>query len=403
MSDIKNAAGPSTLGFLYQVQYALYALMKEDREEAKLVIEGLDDIVIEGAGYVGLHQLKHHVAKQATLTAASPELWKTLGIWSTQLKAAKWKPDETKLALITTAKLSPDSLPTLLVDGPTRDTVEAHRLLLETAAKSKSESLQLAFDAFKALSKMQQMELLDAVYIYDQSPRIDNIPELIKKKELRWVSPTSQLDQIYDRLQSWWFEQAVSQLLGKSTRKIARLDVKRKLDSIVSEYQRDSLPLEYRTAQVDAEYVARQQDKMFVRQLKDINVNAWRIRNAVRDYFRAFEQRTKWVKDELLIDEDLHQYQTILEDAWNDYVAQLIDDLEVGELHELDEETCVQFGRRVLSWMEGTRIPIRESMPIGDEYVMRGSYHIMADAELPPIYWHPQFLAKLEQALASKS
>lgn len=80
-----HSAGPQAIGYLYQVRYALLALLKDDREEAAVVIEGLDDIAVEGNGAIDLGQLKHHIRRTATLNSQSPDLWKTIRAWSSGL------------------------------------------------------------------------------------------------------------------------------------------------------------------------------------------------------------------------------------------------------------------------------------------------------------------------------
>ena len=44
-----TAAGPQALGYLYQSQYALHALLTADGEESALILEGLDDVELQGA------------------------------------------------------------------------------------------------------------------------------------------------------------------------------------------------------------------------------------------------------------------------------------------------------------------------------------------------------------------
>jgi hypothetical protein len=53
----------------------------------------------------------------------------------------------------------------------------------------------------------------------------------------------------------------------------------------------------------------------------------------------------------------------------------------------------------VLSWVETVKMPIRKNMPLGDDYVMRGSYHMLANQDTPPVFWHPRFLEQLQRVL----
>jgi hypothetical protein len=90
------------LGYIYQARYAL-ALLLSGVEEQELLLETLDDIVLEQAGSAReLLQTKHHVNTEARLTDYSPDLWKTLRVWSTILAEGKIQIPPTQLTLVTT-------------------------------------------------------------------------------------------------------------------------------------------------------------------------------------------------------------------------------------------------------------------------------------------------------------
>ena len=392
------SAGAPFLGYLYQAQYALYALLQERRPEAKIAIEGLDDVVIENDDAVTLAQLKHQANKQATMTAASPELWKTINIWGKRLTWGEWKPGDTKLALITTAKVPVGSLPALLCEGEGRNEAEALHLLLETAAKSRSKTLVEEFKTFTSLTPTEQQYLVEAMVVYDNSPPIQDLPALIKQ-ELRYSVVADKMDAFYDRLQGWWLIKVTEHLRAKSQQQISWLDLQLRITDLISRFQSDSLPIDYAQERIDMTYIEAQKDKMFVRQLNCLKVRTERVQLAIEDFYRAFEQRTRWVKDKLLIDEDLGVYEDKLKNEWRLYMAQLKDELD--DESELDDDvTCMRLGKRVLTWVETIKMPIRKNMPLGDDYVMRGSYHMLANQDTPPVYWHPRFLEQLQRVVA---
>lgn len=389
------SAGAPFLGYLYQAQYALYALLRERRPEAKIAIEGLDDVVIENGDMTTLAQLKH---VKANMTAASPELWKTIHIWGKRLTWGEWQPGETKLALITTAKVPAGSLPALLCEGDGRNEAEARRLLLETAATSTNKNLKDEFETFTKLSVAEQEYLLEAMTVYDSSPPIYDLPALIKDELCYSVLP-DKLDAFYERLQGWWFKKVVEHLQTKSHLKISWSDLQLRIADLVSWFQHDSLPIDYAQERISMGYIEAQKDKMFVRQMNCLKVRTERVQLAIEDFYRAFEQRTKWVKDKLLIDEELSLYEDKLHREWRQYVLQLMDELD--DESELEQEVnCIRFGKRVLTWMENIKLPIRKNMPLGDDYVMRGSYHMLANKDEPPVYWHPRFLEQFREVVA---
>jgi hypothetical protein len=273
-------------------------------------------------------------------------------------------------------------------------------MLLNTAAESKSQNkeMQDAFRTFTNLTQAQREYLIEAVVVCSNSPHIKDLPRLIKDELCYSVLPENE-DAFYERLQSWWFDKVVEHLVAKSHQQIAWTDLQMRIADLVSRFQRDSLPLDYLEGKLSQSYFEQQRNKKYVQQLDCLRVSLERIQVAVDDYYRAFEQRTKWVKDKLIIDYDLGVYEEKLKKEWRVCVAQLKDNLDDEDA--LDQEAaCVRFGKQVLTWMENARMPIRKNMPLGDEYVMRGSFHMLADQDTPAVYWHPKFVARLQQAVA---
>jgi len=391
------SAGPAALGYLYQAQHALYSLLKEERAEAKLVIEGLDDVSVEGDEYIDLQQLKHHINREATLTNASSDLWKTIRVWSTSLKQRQWQASDVKLSLITTAQAPEGSVGALLRGDDARDEEEAYRTLLATAETSTSESLKSAFDAFKALTVLERKLLIKAIVIEDRAPQIIDLEPKIKHF-LFWGPPVDKIEQIYAMLMGWWYKKVAAHLVDKSTQPISQIELRLRVEEIVTQFRRDSLTIDFEDAMPADTYFAAQKNKTFYRQLDHIKVGAVRMKYAVLDYYRAFEQRTKWVDDELLFDADLDKYEFRLHEAWERYYAELEEDVQyTGRFSEPD--VCVKFGQEMFKWMSKVQLPIRPALPPGNEYVARGSFHLLADKPQPPIYWHPHFLKELEKAV----
>jgi hypothetical protein len=138
-------------------------------------------------------------------------------------------------------------------------------------------------------------------------------------------------------------------------------------------------------------------------QLREIGVSSSRIRNAILDYYRAFEQRSEWARASLLVSGEIEDYEDRLADEWSRYRDVVFEDLD-----ENSAEDVLQWaGKELYKWadqqsgnIESLRIRARVSEP----YVTRGSFHILADtAPEPRVYWHPRFLERLGKVLeASK-
>ena len=78
---------------------------------------------------------------------------------------------------------------------------------------------------------------------------------------------------------------------------------------------------------------------------------------AIRDYYRAFEQRSRWAREDLLVDGELENYERELVEAWEPRHAALKDEL---------SPTCrpvekVAAGQTLYKWVENdAHFPLKE-------------------------------------------
>jgi hypothetical protein len=115
------------------------------------------------------------------------------------------------------------------------------------------------------------------------------------------------------------------------------------------------------------------------------------IRKAINDYYRAFQQRSKWVREELLLVGELEEYERRLVDEWERLFEVMKEDM--GE--DKDEAAMQREGRALFNTVQKLEMNIR---PRCDEpYVMRGSYHILANQLR--VGWHAEFLNRLSNLL----
>jgi len=385
------SAGPQAAGYLYQFRQALLLLL-QGSEEAELKVEGLDDIDISDATTSSrLHaQVKHHVSRAADLTDASADIWKTIMVWATHLLSGRFPPN-VDLALITTATAPKGSAGAYLREGRERSVDDALGILRGVAATSTNRSLAPAFAAFSALSGSQQRFLLERVKIFDGAANLVDVAEDIRA-EIRYATHPEFIDLVQERLEGWWLGQIARQLLERPDSALPRLEIHLKLASIAEQFHADALPIDFASSIPDAIDAAGDK-RIFVSQLREVTPNKLRIERCIIDYYRAYEQRSRWLREELLLATDLTDYENRLVDEWERYRLALEDE---AAPDESDSAACLVFGRKLLGWMETeAEIPIRERVTEG--YVMRGSFHMLADQARPRIWWHPFFLERLEK------
>lgn len=320
------SASSQALGYLFQARYALYLILT-NKEELELAVESLDDITFfeNENNPTELLQLKHHTTAQASLTDSSSDLWKTIRVWSTQLQENKISLPDTLLTLVTTAEAPANSAAFYLRPVKGRNSKRALKRLFSVAEKSDNKTLTKSFEAFQALNSTQQQQLIDSIQIIDSSPDIIDITPKIKEKLI--AVRREYRDAVYERLEGWWFAKVVKHLRDNSVNLISGFEVRDKICEINDQFKPDVLPIDFLNLEIPEQPEISQDNRHFVAQLKEIAVHNKRIEKAILDYYKAFEQRSRWAREELLFNDEIKQYEKRLVDEWERYVLALQDEM----------------------------------------------------------------------------
>ena len=394
MSDF--SAAESALGYLYQARYALLLLLQAP-EERGVVIETLDDIVLQRAGTAtDLLQMKHHTAPAPNLTDSSTDLWKTVRIWSEHLTNGAIRVPPTSLTLITTATASEGSIAFNLGHGARRNSAAGLERLRQISEESENSNLKQAFRAFTKLSAEQQQQLVDNIFVLDNSPGIMDVEKEIKEI-IRFAVDRKKRDALYERLEGWWFGIVVDQLRSGNPSPVAALEVHGKLRAIAEQFAPESLPIDFTAAAPEA-LSANSDDRMFVKQLRTIDVGRKRIEKAILDFYRAFEQRSRWAREDLLVGDEVEIYEARLIDEWERFADALTELLDSST----PETELKRLGREIFNWAE-QRADFRIRPNVSEPYVMRGSYHHLANQTIPKVWWHPKFVERLKEPATETS
>lgn len=391
------SAADSAVGYLYQVRIALLWALRRLKTDSEFIIslETLDDVAFESTGARAdeLLQTKHHRNRAASLADASVDLWKTLRVWFAGTLDGTI-PAGASLHLLTTATASPGSIAAYLrIDN--RDENAALRLMEATARTSQNETNAAAYAAFLSASETVRRTLLQAVVVIDSAPSAVALSDDFRA-EVFWAADKGNLDAFVERLEGWWLRRCVKQLSSSDSKdRILAAEIEAQMSDLREQFKQDSLPIDddLLNFDLDATTYAAHSEYLFVRQLGIIKAGKVRVAAAVRDYYRAFEQRSRWLRDDLLLIGNLDVYEKRLVEAW-ELVFQAMKD-ELGE--NIVEDEKQRAARAVLKWAEGISISIRPS--VTEPFVTRGSLHMLADKVR--IGWHPDFRDKLAALLSS--
>jgi hypothetical protein len=188
---------------------------------------------------------------------------------------------------------------------------------------------------------------------------------------------------------------------GKRTEAIYGYEVSDKLSAFADEYKSDNLPITFRGKAPAGEIDAENDPRLFVVQLREIGIASNRIRNAILDYYRAFEQRSVWARENLLVSGEMEEYEDRLVDEWGRYKDAVFEDLD----EESAEEVLLEAGKALYKWADlesGNIATLRIRERVTEPYVLRGGFHILANSRpLPRVYWHPRFLNRIGELLGA--
>lgn len=396
MNNRTEARGPAT-GYLYQVSYALLLLLNADAD-ARIFIEKIDDIQLNNNGNaIEALQLKHSIqGPPPNLTDRSVDLWKTLGNWADLSKLGLLGP-QSVLSLVTVARTGANSIPERLKENlHTRDNNAIESDLFGIASHpTPPDTLKSHFTKYCGLSLSDRRNLISRIRVIDQSPHILETPAQIKQK---LQDPSRTVDDVYKYLMGWWADRVRRHLVDQGNG-ISKNELNRVLEDIRGQLRDDTLPLDFADIEPPQEMFDNQAQLRFVQQLTMIEMQQSNIESAIRDYFRAFSEKTKWVDDQHVTLRELDRYERELVDHWYWYCERLKDEI----TDELDlPESKIKFGRKIFyDLMNDGNVPkIRPLVTSG--YIRRGFYQILAhghDSVKPKIWWHPDFIQKLQEVL----
>jgi hypothetical protein len=398
MGDGGHAAGGQALGYFFQCMWALVELGRRavDSPTIELRLESLDDIQFDREGTPSeLLQTKHSVDTPTNLTVYSDQLWRTLNVWMDTWPKLD---GDVILRLATVAKVPEDSpLAALRADSDPRDIGGALAAISEAAAKSTSKKSEKWRAKFLELRPEEKHALISAIQIQDQNPGASDLDEALVSV-FRWAIKRGQEDAFLAQLKGWWAGIAVD-LLADQRSSVSGLTLSSELEDIVDRFHPENLPVHpdiffLKFTESDADVYG---DAVFVQQLMWISMENPRLWKAVRDYHRAFVQRSEWIKSQQISESELRRYAFALFDEWESIFDECCARLKRGA------ESPEELGQEVLSTLSReARARLRPRFDEG--WFLRGTLHTMANGETDcSIGWHPDFVQRVKNLMAGAS
>lgn len=389
----RSAAGQAA-GYHFQIQRALLSLIASD-DGASVAIETLDDLVIErdAAAICDFEQLKHSI-RPGSLTDRSRPLWKALDAWMDIVENGTLS-DVGKLILVATDRAPADSAAARLPADAARDAAQAEQQLLAVAAEDPGSQDTATIRArFRAMTPRTRGVLIAKIEVRDAAAGIGDFRDQLREALGPFALPSAGGDEFLDKLVGWWERRAVDLLLRRRNA-VTREELVEEVVRLRDQYGERTLPAPdpALAAELSEVLIEAYAGAPFVRQLELIAMRDERVQVAVRNYHRAYAQRSRWLERGVLAPQELQEWEGRLFDEWEHAWQRMLDTLP----HRADEPTQADAGKVLYGDLEQSSLsPLRDG---SDRFLHVGTLNGMADTRR--IGWHPDFTARLEQVIGA--
>jgi len=393
-----HAAAGQALGYVHQVQWGLVELIQRGRKSPTtlLRLETLDDIETSGpdAGTLELTQVKHQVRPASDLSENGVDLWRSLNVWMDVL-AGGTIVGAPVLKLVTTASIPANStLNHLRADESVRNISLAVAGLENAAKQGRNATTQPWRQKFLNLGASERSSFVSLITIDDSSPRARDVGETLKEA-LRFATPYGHEDTFIQYLLGWWYKICI-QLLDRTLDAVTAEDLDLTISDLRDQFLPDNLPTapEILVPFTQADSIP-YRDRQFVQQLMWIALDEERLWRAIRDYHRAWTQRSEWLRLNLISEPELDRFAFRLYDEWEYIFHQRVAKMrrEGGPAEDVT-------GQEILELVSAeSRARVRERFD--ESWLKRGTLHALADGwSNRTVGWHPDFATKLAELLA---
>jgi hypothetical protein len=391
---VAYSATDSVLGFLYQFEMALLLLL--DKPNSAVSIEYIDDISFtDNEQTTAVIQVKHHVKSKGNLQDASSDIWKTLNIWIDGMIRNELPEDISRILLTTEKAVRGTAAYYLRYDSNTRNICEALEILSETAKTSRNKENIKIYKKFIKLNKSKQEYLINSIFILDEMPDFESSRNKLIEK-LRINSRPDTIGPFFTRVWETWVNMVTNLLRSDTKHSISYDELLSHIQDIRDQFTQNSLPIDFIEQEPKKAEIFSFNNSIFVKQLELVAATQPIIQLAIIDYWKAYQQRTRWINDELLFDNELIKYEKKLIRAWEKQFAKMQRNLGKSPT----AQNKIDSGWTLYDWADNnTELCIRDRCT--EPYVIQGSFHMLAD-ELR-VGWHLDFCDRLKSLLKTAS
>lgn len=382
---VERTGAPACAGFIWQLRRALLTMLR-DRSLKALGFETIDDICCLSVGgeCTAAIQCKHSL-DEGELLVSSEALWKTIHVWGRLVLNSK--ADSISRFVLACTMNVPDGSPLQkLINPETIDNKAQRQLIAEFSRyqrESTSDSTNSGRTTWKKLSSNQRLSLVRRMSILPSQAALRAISTEIDFEIENMLVRKEHVKSIADSTEGWLIR-TVSERLSKSGCQITRDELLDYMRAHAEIYRgRTPVPRNARTPTktLDEE---RRREPLYLQQLAPLHLQDSLLARAVEDLHRALADRSEWMQDQFVTEDQLKDLDCSLIRHWEELRDQST--LRKSHSEEIERARSVYFDST------GYSVSFAGTMLQG--YVVAGMFHSLAG--IPVVYWHADFSGQIK-------
>lgn len=385
-----HAADGSFLGFLYQIERAIFWL-SITANDGIVGLEVDDDIVVKLNSGLGINtiyeQAKHSKSSKIPYTDKGVDLWKTLSIWVEAVLREDINLDSCYFSLLTNKKLPETRLAKKLSNASlkNRDDIEALCGELKTIASTLKKAQRTFGDIVLSCPDEILMGLIDRIVVMDNGYTHNNNEMKKAIKNNLSISDGVPFDHIYNALFGYVTSTMINAWRQGEKGWLSVNSFNHQYNQLIAEFTKKSfVEKTIDLLPVHPNDIKLNQNKNYVEQLRLIDCSDDEVLKAIHDYVRAASERSRFAKDGELSEQKFKLYFEDLIDNWESLSKPIFK-------FANKPKDFVKIGYEVYYGTIKYKGKLNNYEP-EQGYTHRGSYHHLADTEL--VGWHPEWNKK---------
>lgn len=388
---MNSSAAGQLFGYTLQYPRALLRLI-EASDDAFVSVEDFGDVGVEnGEGVKISEEDKSSIAGKSPVLDRSENLWKTFYNWTQAVVNNELDADRDFFILYANHESKEDSIIVKLSKAGANNvsaTLSAIKTdVIDVLSDSEHPLYKYVYCLFNQNYKLFEKIVARFELVCDKNA--DNVYDEIKRilKNRLMLPESRDVSDLVNYLTGWLQEKLMKKIAARQIASISRKDLVRYAYPQIKKLNNDCL-IDFAGSKLPGnDYAENQisQKPTYIRQMDFVNADQDEQLTAVLDFYRASENRIKWIEDDVISKEDIEIFEKNLIDAYKSEQKRI--SLTMPSSNDVQRGHLLMVNCMDKDMQLGVHKPPYKTVA--------GSYHALSNNE--ELGWHPDWKNKLKQ------